>query len=95
MQSATNLVVTLTVSQLEQLMEDAVARGVARVTSPEPLEYLTRAQVAQLIGVCGATIDTYVSAHGLPASKLGNEWRFARAEVVRWIASQRPARKVS
>jgi excisionase family DNA binding protein len=82
-----DMVVTLTVGQLEDIVTNAVARGITKREAPP--EYLSRSQVAKLIGVNERTIDAYVATHGLLASKLGNEWRFSMSDVVAWISDNR------
>jgi len=40
---------------------------------------------AKLLRVSWKTVLNWIREHGLPASKIGVEWRFRRSEVVRWI----------
>lgn len=48
-------------------------------------EVLTRAAVAQFLHVSTRTVSNWIHTRGLPASKIGVEWRFRRSEVVRWM----------
>ena len=48
-------------------------------------EVLTRAAVAQFLHVSTRTVANWIRTRGLPASRIGVEWRFRRSEVVRWV----------
>jgi excisionase family DNA binding protein len=48
-------------------------------------EVLTMDAAARLLRVSSKTVRNWIHEHGLPASKIGVEWRFRRSEVVRRI----------
>ena len=82
------LLVQITVEELEALLAKAVAKGLAQA-QPEHLEYLTLSQAAKLMAVDERTVTTYIKERELPATKLGHEWRFARQELVKWMADRK------
>lgn len=86
-----NAVVVLSPEQLEALVRKAVRAELGERAS-EASEVMTREQVAELLSVDVRTITTYVKKKGLPATKLGgNEWRFRRSDVLRWIEERKGA----
>jgi excisionase family DNA binding protein len=48
-------------------------------------DVLTMDAAAKLLRVSSKTVLSCIRKFGLPASKVGVEWRFRRSEVVRWI----------
>jgi len=48
-------------------------------------EIMTMDGVARLLRVSSKTVLSWIRARGLPAAKIGVEWRFRRSAVVRWI----------
>lgn len=52
-------------------------------------EVMTREQVAKLLSLHPNVVGIYIRKHGLPASKIGGEWRFLRSEILAWIASRK------
>lgn len=85
------LAVTLTVDELRALVRDAVRAELGERTETTA-EIMTREQVAELLNVDVRTITNYVKKRGLPATKLGgNEWRFRRTEVLKWIEQRKGA----
>lgn len=53
--------------------------------------FLTARDVAELFQVNVETVYDLIAKQGLPATKLGNSWRFDEAEVRTWFRSQRTA----
>jgi excisionase family DNA binding protein len=49
-------------------------------------EVLTAAEVAELLKIDEETVDRMAAAEKLPGRRLGDEWRFSRAAVLRWLA---------
>jgi excisionase family DNA binding protein len=84
-----DLAVTLTIQELEQLIERAVRRVAA--TAPAESKILTRAQVAELLQVHAVVVSRYVAEEDLPAHKVGGEYRFVRSEVMAWVTSKKGA----
>lgn len=60
-----------------------------------PDEILTLPDVARLLRVAEKTVYTLAQNGGLPAFKVGGQWRFKRLDIDRWIEerkqSARPA----
>ena len=82
-----------------ELVTDAVVRlldgettvGRAEVhRSPDP-EVLTVEQAAELLQVDADTVSTLAREGTLPGRKVGREWRFARAALLRWIGGDTDA----
>lgn len=86
------LLVTLTVEELEAMLDRAVAKG-ATLAHAEPLEYLTLAQAAKALQADERTVTTYIKERGLPATKLGHEWRFSSKELGQWMADRKHKQK--
>lgn len=82
----------LTPDELRALVREAVREVAA---SPPPAandDVLTRDQAAALLQVHPVMVVRYVTDEGLPARKLGTDWRFTRGEVVEWFR-KRPLQK--
>ena len=47
-------------------------------------EVLTAAQSCRLLQVTPRTLYRYIQDHGMPAFKLGQEWRLVRSDLERW-----------
>ena len=82
-----------------ELVTDAVVRlldgettvGRAEVhRSPDP-EVLTLEQAAELLQVDADTVRTLAREGTLPGRKVGREWRFARAALLRWLGGDTDA----
>jgi excisionase family DNA binding protein len=82
-----------------ELVTDAVVRlldgettvGRAEVhRSPDP-EVLTVEQAAELLQVDADTVCTLAREGTLPGRKVGREWRFARAALLRWLGGDTDA----
>ena len=56
---------------------------------PETL--LTASEVAQLLKLNIETVYKLIRTAGLPAAKVGSQWRFIESEVQRWVHSQSEA----
>ncbi len=80
--------VILTPEELEALVERAVRRATPVMAAPAP-EVLTREQAAELLQVNPHAIPRLVRDEGLPAHRLGSQWRFRRSEILAWLASAR------
>lgn len=57
---------------------------------PREPEVLTAEEVAELLQVDASTVLELSAAGELPGRKLGGEWRFARAAVLKWLAAEDP-----
>jgi excisionase family DNA binding protein len=51
-------------------------------------DILTIAEVAEFLKVAERTIYRLAAAKKIPAFKVGGAWRFARADIERWISQQ-------
>jgi excisionase family DNA binding protein len=83
-------VFVLSREELEAAVERAVRRVVAHGPGSEvsEAEVLTREQAAELLQVNPHTIPRLVRA-GLPAHRLGAQWRFRRSELLAYLARAR------
>jgi excisionase family DNA binding protein len=54
-------------------------------------DYLTAAEVAQLLRVSKPSVVALVKRQGLPAVRVGRFWRFARVDVEAWLSKQKEA----
>jgi excisionase family DNA binding protein len=52
-------------------------------------EILTLPEVAQLLKVAGKTVYSMAQKGGLPAFKVGGQWRFKRTDIDAWIERQK------
>ena len=57
----------------------------------ELVPLLTLAEVSQFLKVKSETICVLIKKEGLPASKVGGQWRFDADEVKGWFKQQRPS----
>ena len=55
----------------------------ARKATPD--EVLTREQTASLLQVCNKTVSRLVEREGLPAVRIGREYRIRRSAVLGWM----------
>jgi excisionase family DNA binding protein len=78
-----------------ELVTDAVVRlldgettvGRAEVRTRSDAEVLTVEQAAELLQVDADTVRTLAREGTLPGRKVGREWRFARAALLRWLGA--------
>ena len=78
------LVVSLTVEQLEQLVDRAVGKAIS--SRPEESDVITREEAAAMLKVTPKVVLKYIEKDGLPTlRKLGHEWRFSRTQVIEWM----------
>jgi excisionase family DNA binding protein len=54
-------------------------------------EILTLPEVAQLLKVTDKTVYSLAQKGGLPAFKVGGQWRFKRADLDAWIEERKQA----
>jgi excisionase family DNA binding protein len=75
---------SITVSELQQMIVEAVKEATPKATTtPTNLgaEYLTRQQVAKLLGVSLVTIDKWSNQGHLQKYRIGGRMRFKAIEV--------------
>lgn len=78
-----DLAVTLTVAQLQAVVRQAVRDEID--ARPTASDVITRDEAAALLKVHPKVVVRYVTRDGLPAKRLGKEWRFLRSEILRWL----------
>jgi excisionase family DNA binding protein len=66
-------------------VDDAMTVGRASFLPGGPPEVLTPAEVAELLRIDEGVVDELAAAGELPARKLGDDWRFSRAALLRWL----------
>ncbi len=54
---------------------------------PEP--FLTTADVAELFKLNAETVYLLIAQQGLPATKIGGQWRFDESEIREWFKERR------
>lgn len=91
MNAATAAVIVVTPEELQRIVRQAVREEVASMNGGAGRsEFMTRAQVAELLDVHEASVVSYVKKNGLKGSKIaGGEWRFRRVDVMAWVEKQR------
>lgn len=82
------MVVQLTTEQLAELVRDAVRAELAERT--EQPQFLTRAELAKLLDCSGKTIER-LQREGLPAERLGAEWRYELSKVREFMRTRKAA----
>jgi excisionase family DNA binding protein len=70
--------------------EEHLAPGVACPVAGR--EVLTRDQAASLLQVCNKTVSRLVERQGLPAVRIGREYRIRRSALLKWM-EEREAKK--
>ncbi len=65
------------------MLEDSDIQRIATALAPHE-GLLTLSETADLLRVCSKTVTNYVK-QGMPAKKLGREWRFERRAVMAWL----------
>jgi len=62
-----------------------VPKDEPRVAPVRPKDdILTAAQSCRILQVTPRTLYRYIQDHGMPAFKLGQEWRLVRSDLERW-----------
>jgi excisionase family DNA binding protein len=56
----------------------------------EPAEVLDLAQTAAYLKLAEADVLRLVGEQGLPARRLGNQWRFLKAAIQQWLSTSPP-----
>jgi excisionase family DNA binding protein len=80
-------VLVLTREEALSLVRTAVREELASHRDPER-DVLTAEQVADMLAVHVKTVAKLVVREGLPARRLGREYRFDRGEVLAWLAER-------
>lgn len=53
----------------------------------EAKEVLNAEEAAELLGVSAWTVREQARTGGIPARKVGKEWRFSRTALLEWLGS--------
>ena len=69
-------------------VDEGLSVGRASFLPAEPAEVLTLGEAAELLRVDDDVLAAMANAGELPGRKLGDEWRFARAGLLRWLAGE-------
>jgi excisionase family DNA binding protein len=69
-------------------VDDNLAVGRASFLPWEPAEVLGVAQAADLLQVDADVIEAMAVAGELPGRQLGDDWRFSRRGLLRWLAGE-------
>lgn len=77
-------VAVLTPDEVRELVRSVVREELAHYQDPVR-EVLTTERVAEMLNVHPKTVAKLVAREGLPAHRLGREYRFNRAEVLDWL----------
>lgn len=80
---------TLSVDDLRSLVREEVAKAL-KVTGGAD-EAIGCFAVAKLLGIHPKTAARWARTRGLPGRKVGGEWRFVRAAVMRWLQEKEAA----
>ena len=85
--------------ELKRPKQELVAEAIRTLDVPRPpvgfaqpmpnqTEVLTTAQLAQLLQVDEDAVRALARRGELPGRKIGRDWRFSRAAVLRWLAQE-------
>ena len=75
-------VVVVSPVELQTLVRDAVRAELGERTDGD---ILTRDEAAEMVKVHPKILLKYVRTLGLPAQRLGRDWRFSRRDVLTWM----------
>lgn len=75
-------VVVVSAGELQTLVRDAVR---AELGERADGDILTRDEAAEMVKVHPKVLLKYVHTLGLPAQRLGRDWRFSRRDVLTWM----------
>jgi excisionase family DNA binding protein len=73
--------------------EEAMATGRHSFTPAPEGEVLTLTQLAELLQVEEEDARELAESREIPGRRIGEEWRFARSAVLRWLAGDAPITK--
>jgi excisionase family DNA binding protein len=71
-----------------QLVEDHLTVGRHSFTPNETGEVLTPEEAAELLRSDAATVIAMAEDGTLPGRKVGDDWRFARSALLRWLSGE-------
>ena len=78
----------------EPIIDKALFEAAQPIIEPKKIEYdedgerwLDTEEIGEYLGVCRATVMTWIQTKALPAYKVGRGWRFKASEVDAWANS--------
>ena len=83
----------------QQVVTEILGSGLAQptvdseVSVPYGSEVLTMDQATTLLGVSIDSVEEAIRTAGLPARRIGGEWRFAKQAILGWLAMPDPSIK--
>jgi excisionase family DNA binding protein len=69
-------------------VDDSLSVGRASFLPSGPPEVLTLAEAADLLQVERDVVGSMAEAGELPGRRLGEQWRFSREAILRWLAGE-------
>lgn len=79
-------VVTITVDQLREIVDDAVTQALDRQRHAGCDEWLDTDEAARLLRVHTRTVAKLAKSGALPATRVGRLWRFRRSDVEAYMS---------
>lgn len=70
------------------LLQDHLTVGKAEFFPSQPEDVLTADEAAELLRSDAATVIAMAEDGKLPGRRLGDEWRFARTALMRWLGAE-------
>jgi excisionase family DNA binding protein len=71
-----------------ETQDDSLAVGRAEFFPADVREVLTLPEAADLLRTDEATVTAMAEDGTLPGRKLGDDWRFTRSAILRWLAGE-------
>ena len=84
--SKREVVTRLVAQKLDRMVADSLTVGHHEFRPAPPDEVLTPAQAAELLQVGEEAVLALADMGELPGRRIGDEWRFARAALLAWLA---------
>jgi excisionase family DNA binding protein len=79
---------TLTVDEFRALVREAAAEAVQKASAAPAREVMTLEEAGELLGFHAKVLAKKVEELGIPAHRIGREWRFRRSELLEWLSKQ-------
>lgn len=86
MKNKTTLLITITLEELSTIVRESVEVGLSSISekqnqSQNPINFISRKQVSEMLGVCQETIYSWQRKGILKGYKIGNRVRYSLSEV--------------
>lgn len=82
------LAVTLTITELRDLVREAVRTELSKRLDSALLEAFTLEQIADVLHLSTKSVLALVRREGFPGAKVGGLWRFEREAVREWLRAK-------